>query len=64
MSNEVMTRNSEWMNHIVNPALNGNTIAEISMMTHRKFIISRVWRGFRQVVTFMVSTSSTVLREV
>ena len=24
---------------IVNPALNGNTIAEITMMTHRKFII-------------------------
>lgn len=30
---------------IVNPALNGNTISEISLMTHRKFIISRVWRG-------------------
>ena len=35
---------------IVNPALNGNTIAEISMMTHRKFIISRVWRGEQVIV--------------
>ncbi len=35
---------------IVNPALNGNTIAEISLMTHRKFIISRVWRGDQVIV--------------
>ena len=35
---------------IVNPALNGSTIAEISMMTHRKFIISRVWRGEQVIV--------------
>ena len=35
---------------IVNPALNGNTIAEISLMTHRKFIISRVWRGEQVIV--------------
>ena len=35
---------------IVNPALNGNTIAEISMLTHRKFIISRVWRGEQVIV--------------
>ena len=35
---------------IVNPALNGNTIAEITMMTHRKFIISRVWRGEQVIV--------------
>lgn len=35
---------------IVNPALNGNTIAEISMLTHRKFIISRVWRGDQVIV--------------
>ena len=35
---------------IVNPALNGNTIAEISMMTHRKFIISRVWRGEQVII--------------
>ena len=42
---------------IVNPALNGNTIAEISMLTHRKFIISRVWRG-KQVI---VPQADTVL---
>ncbi len=35
---------------IVNPALNGSTIAEISMMTHRKFIISRVWRGEQVII--------------
>ena len=35
---------------IVNPALNGNTIAEISLLTHRKFIISRVWRGDQVIV--------------
>ena len=35
---------------IVNPALNGNTISEITMMTHRKFIISRVWRGEQVIV--------------
>lgn len=35
---------------IVNPALNGNTIGEISMMTQRKFIISRVWRGDEVIV--------------
>ena len=28
----------------------GSTIAEISMMTHRKFIISRVWRGEQVIV--------------
>lgn len=29
---------------VVNPALSGKTIAAISQMTHRHFIISRVWR--------------------
>lgn len=43
---------------IVNPALNGNTIAEISMMTHRKFIISRVWRDGQVIVP----QADTVLR--
>lgn len=42
---------------IVNPALNGSTIAEITMMTHRKFIISRVWRD-KQVI---VPKADTVL---
>ena len=35
---------------IVNPALNGNTIAEISLLTHRKFIISLVWGGDQVIV--------------
>ena len=35
---------------VTRPGLNGNTIAEITMMTHRKFIISRVWRGEQVIV--------------
>ena len=30
---------------VVNPAIIGKTIAEISQDTHTKFIISRIWRG-------------------
>lgn len=35
---------------IVNPALHCKTIAQISQMTHRKFIISRVWRKGQVIV--------------
>lgn len=35
---------------IVNPALHCKTIAEISRMTHRKFIVSRVWREGQVIV--------------
>lgn len=35
---------------VVNPALNGKTIVEISNMTHRKFIISRIWRNSQVIV--------------
>ena len=35
---------------VVNPALDGKTIAAISMMTHRKFIMSRVWRDGNVIV--------------
>lgn len=30
---------------IINPALEGKTIVQVVQMTHRKFIISRLWRG-------------------
>jgi len=35
---------------VVNPAISCKTIAEISQMTHRHFIISRIWRGDRVIV--------------
>ncbi len=34
----------------INPAIAGKTIAEISYMTHRHFIVSRVWRGGKVIV--------------
>jgi putative transport protein len=42
----------------VNPAIDGKTIAQISMMSHTKFIISRVWRGSQVIVPL----STTQLR--
>lgn len=44
---------------VTNPALSGKTIGDISRMTKRKFIISRLWRG-KQVI---VPRSDTVLLE-
>lgn len=35
---------------VVNPALNNKTISEISQMTHRHFIISRIWRDGKVIV--------------
>lgn len=35
---------------VLNPAINGKTIAEIAQGTHRKFIISRIWRGEEVIV--------------
>ncbi len=34
----------------INPAIAGKTIAEISYMTHRHFIVSRVWRSGKVIV--------------
>ncbi len=34
----------------INPAIAGKTIAEISYMTHRHFIVSRVWRNGKVIV--------------
>lgn len=42
---------------VINPAVNGKTIAEIAQGTHRKFIISRIWRGNDVIVPM----STTVL---
>lgn len=42
---------------VTNPAISGKTIGDISRMTKRKFIISRLWRG-KQVI---VPRSDTVL---
>lgn len=44
---------------VTNPAISGKTIGDISRMTKRKFIISRLWRG-KQVI---VPRSDTVLLE-
>ena len=35
---------------VVNPAINGKNIADIAPGTHRKFIISRIWRGDEVIV--------------
>ena len=35
---------------VVNPAINGKYIADIAQGTHRKFIISRIWRGNEVIV--------------
>lgn len=35
---------------VVNPAISGKTIAQISQSTHRHFIISRIWRGGKVIV--------------
>ena len=43
---------------VVNPALADKTVAEISQMSHLKFIISRIWRG-KQV---LVPQADTLLR--
>ena len=43
---------------VLNPAVNGKTIAEIAKGTHRKFIISRIWRGDEVIVPM----STTVLQ--
>lgn len=35
---------------VVNPAIDGKTLAQLAMMTHLKFVISRVWRGDEVIV--------------
>ena len=35
---------------VVNPAIDGKKIADIAQGTHRKFIISRIWRGDEVIV--------------
>lgn len=35
---------------VVNPAIDGKMIADIAQGTHRKFIISRIWRGDEVIV--------------
>ena len=41
---------------VVNPALEGKTLAAISQMTHRRFIICRIWRN-RQVIVPHATTA-------
>lgn len=41
---------------VVNPALDGKTIFEISQMTHRHFIISRIWRDGKVIVPLAETT--------
>ena len=35
---------------VINPAVSGMTIAQVSQMTHRHFIISRIWRCGKVIV--------------
>ncbi|MBP1538946.1 MAG: putative transporter [Prevotella sp.] len=35
---------------VVNPAIMGKSIAEVSQMAHLKFIVSRIWRGSQVIV--------------
>ena len=35
---------------VINPAISGKTIAQISQMTHRHFIVSRIWRKGEVIV--------------
>lgn len=35
---------------VVNPAIAGRTIAQVSQMTHRHFIVSRIWRKGKVIV--------------
>ncbi len=44
---------------IINPALEGKTIVQVVQMTHRKFIISRLWRG-KDVIMPKADTSLKV----
>ena len=36
--------------NVVNPALDGKNLAEMAVMTHYRFIISRIWRGDEVIV--------------
>ena len=40
---------------VVNPAIGGKSISDVSRMTHLRFIISRIWRG-KEVIVPMVET--------
>ncbi len=44
---------------VLNPAVNGKTIAEIAQGTHRKFIISRIWRGDDVIVPMSTTVLNT-----
>ncbi len=49
---------------VVNPAINGKYIADIAQGTHRKFIISRIWRGDEVIVpkgTTELKTNDNIL---
>ena len=49
---------------VINPAIAGKTIAQISQMTHRHFIISRIWRNGEVIVplaTTVMQTNDNVL---
>ena len=62
---DLVLRNQEEADHthvdqyvVVNPALDGKTVADVSHTSHLKFVISRIWRG-KEVI---VPQSNTVLR--
>lgn len=49
---------------VVNPAIDGKYIADIAQGTHRKFIISRIWRGDEVIVpkgTTELKTNDNIL---
>lgn len=44
---------------VVNPAIDGKTIAQLSEMSHIQFIISRIWRGNQAIVPHSTTTLHT-----
>ncbi|HEY9551323.1 MAG TPA: putative transporter [Prevotella sp.] len=43
---------------VINPAIDGKTVAQVSQQSHLKFIVSRIWRGNEVIMPI----ASTVLR--
>lgn len=41
---------------IVNPAIDGKTVTQVSQMTHRSFVITRLWRGDKVIVPGSATT--------
>ena len=47
---------------VVNPALADKTVAEISLMSHQRFVLSRIWRESEAGTQVLVPQADTLLR--